>query len=201
MAPLKNPRHEAFVRGLLEGKSATDAHEHAGFVRDDGNASRLRVNPRIQARLAELQAEIVADTKITTASLLGELEDARKKATDLEQLSAAVRAIESKAKLSGLMVEKRQIEVGGPGSFDHMTDPREIALAVVDAVLQYQFQPYDDYRHEDRERLAEQYFACHLAFDEAKERLIKEVAARPRKSGYALPKALPSPHSNSKSRY
>lgn len=98
MPPLNNARHERFVQLLLHGENATDAHEQAGYVRDDGNATRLRANPKVQERLTELQAEVVKDTKITVESLLGELEAARQRATDLEQLSAAVRAIESKGK-------------------------------------------------------------------------------------------------------
>jgi len=104
MPPLNNARHERFVQLLLQGENATDAHEQAGYKRDDGNAARLHANPKIQARLAELQAEMVQETKITVEGLLAELEAARQKATDLDQLSAAVRAIESKAKISGLLV-------------------------------------------------------------------------------------------------
>jgi hypothetical protein len=43
--------------------------------------------------------------------LLQELEQARAQATTLGQLSAAVRATAEKAKISGLLVEKQQIEV------------------------------------------------------------------------------------------
>jgi hypothetical protein len=52
--------------------------------------------------------------EVSVASLLAELEDARAKATTLGQLSAAVRATAEKAKISGLLVEKQQIEVVGP---------------------------------------------------------------------------------------
>jgi hypothetical protein len=38
MSPLNNNRHERFVQLLLQGESAIDAHEHAGYWRDDGNA-------------------------------------------------------------------------------------------------------------------------------------------------------------------
>ena len=86
MAPLRNPKHEAFVRHLLEGKTALDSYEAAGFARDDGNAARLRRNPKVEERLSELQAEIAGQTKVTVESLLGELEQARLKATDLKQL-------------------------------------------------------------------------------------------------------------------
>lgn len=130
--PLRNPRHERFVALLLEGKSATDAHEEAGYVRDDGNATRLRRNPRICERLAQLQAEVAAETKVTVESLLAELEAARQKATDLDQLSAAVRAIEAKAKVSGLLIQRT--EVGGAGEFSRCQTIEEVA----DEMLTYE---------------------------------------------------------------
>ena len=86
MPPLNNARHERFAQLLLQGENATDAHEQAGYVRDDGNATRLRANAKVQARLAELQGEIAQTSKVTVEGLIGELEAARKKATDLEQL-------------------------------------------------------------------------------------------------------------------
>jgi hypothetical protein len=58
--------------------------------------------------------------KVTVETLLAELEAARAKATDLNQLSAAVRATDVKAKISGLLIER--VEVGPPGAFDAMTD-------------------------------------------------------------------------------
>ncbi len=132
MPLLRNPRHEKFVQGLLEGKSATDAHELAGYARDDGNATRLRTNPKVIERLAELQVEVAKETKVTVESLIAELEDARRKATDLDQLSAAVRAIEAKAKVSGLLVQK--MEIGGAGEFSRCETIEEIA----DEMLSYQ---------------------------------------------------------------
>jgi predicted Fe-S protein YdhL (DUF1289 family) len=116
MPPLSNARHERFVQGLLEGKSAIAAYEDAGFRPDRGNATRLHASPQVQARLAELQSEVAGQTKLTVEGLLAELEQARAKATDLRQLSASVRAIEAKAKISGLLVQR--MEIGGPGSFD-----------------------------------------------------------------------------------
>ncbi len=74
--------------------------------RDDGNASRLANNPEVQARLAELQTQIGGENNVTVASLLDELEAARAKSTNFDQLSAAVRAIEAKAKISGLLIQR-----------------------------------------------------------------------------------------------
>ena len=115
MPPLNSARHERFVQGLLEGKSAFQAYQNAGFKEDRGNAARLHADPKIQVRLAELQAEVAKDNKLTVQSLIEELEAARQQASNLKQLSAAVRAIEAKAKVSGLLVQK--VEIGGPGDF------------------------------------------------------------------------------------
>lgn len=131
MPPLNNNRHERFVAGLLEGKSASQAYADAGYQPDDGNAARLNANQKIKARLAELQSEVAGQTKLTVESLLAELEQARAKATDLRQLSAAVRAIESKAKISGLLIQRT--EIGGPGDFSG----NETAEEVVEAVCQH----------------------------------------------------------------
>jgi phage terminase small subunit len=114
--PLANPRHERFVQALFEGKSADEAYMKAGYSENRGNASRLKANENILARLTELQAAAAKASEVTVQSLLNELEAAREKASNLDQLSAAVRAIEAKAKVSGLLVQK--VEVGSVGDFD-----------------------------------------------------------------------------------
>jgi phage terminase small subunit len=58
--PLRNVRHERFVQALFEGQNATEAYATAGYVKDDGNATRLRNNPKVIERLTELQSEVAA---------------------------------------------------------------------------------------------------------------------------------------------
>jgi phage terminase small subunit len=106
MPPLKNNRHELFCLALAEGQSANQAYERAGYTPNDSNCIRLRQHPKVQARLNELQAEAAKKSEVTVQSLLAELEDARAKASSLDQLNAAVRAIEAKARVSGLLVQK-----------------------------------------------------------------------------------------------
>jgi hypothetical protein len=79
--------------------------------------------PRTLTSGPELQAEVAKDSKLTVAGLLAELEEARAKATDLKQLSAAVRACEAKARVGGLLIQK--MEIGGPGSFDPKSETPE----------------------------------------------------------------------------
>lgn len=170
MPPLNNPRWEKFVQSLLEGQSAVEAYQAAGYARDDGNATRLRANRKIQQRLAELQTEVAKETKITVEGLLSELEAARQKATDLEQLSAAVRAIEAKAKISGLLVQK--VEVSAPDVFDQAASVEE---AFVDALLSSHLNWYHQVHDGDREELVA---LVTKQFAEIDER-IEAIKARP----------------------
>ena len=57
--------------------------------------------------------------EITQDDLLSELEQARQSALDNQQASAAVAASMGKAKLLGMIVERK--ESGKPGDFENMT--------------------------------------------------------------------------------
>lgn len=173
--PLRNVRHEKFCQALLEGKSATAAYEEAGYVRDDGNANRLRSSPKVQERLAELQAEVAKDTKVTVESICRELDEANKVAKERGQASAMVSASALRAKLAGLMVER--VEVGQPGSFDKCTTPEE----VVDELLSYELHPCIEVHERDRRTLVEMYLKHFAEVDE----FIAGLKAKPIKAEHA----------------
>ena len=109
MGILANPRHERFAQALFEGGTADAAYLKAGFKANRGNASRLKANENILARLAELQAAAAKASEVTVQSLLGELETARVRADNAEQFSASVRAIEAKARVSGLLTQRIEV--------------------------------------------------------------------------------------------
>jgi hypothetical protein len=108
---LRNPRHEKFAQELSKGESAHEAYINAGFRPSRQNASRLRTNEDINARVLELQMAGAKSAEITIGSLLDELEHARQRADSLGQLSASVRAISEKARLAGLVVEKQEVKL------------------------------------------------------------------------------------------
>lgn len=60
MPTLPNPKHEAFVQGLLKGLSEDAAYQAAGFKPNRGNASRLKANDSVKKRLEELQQKVTA---------------------------------------------------------------------------------------------------------------------------------------------
>jgi hypothetical protein len=123
---LKNSRHELFAQLVAEGKSATAAMKEAGYS-DGRNSWRLMRNEAIRGRIDELLARGAERAEVTVVSLLDELETARQLAMTKGQASAAVQATMGKAKLAGLIVDRR--EVGGAGEFDHLTDEELVAEA------------------------------------------------------------------------
>jgi phage terminase small subunit len=70
---LKNTRHELLAQGLAAGKTAVDAHELAGYKRDDSNAYKLANRPGIQARVKEILGAAAAAVGVTVEKVVKEL--------------------------------------------------------------------------------------------------------------------------------
>jgi hypothetical protein len=64
----------------------------------------------VQSRIRELQAAQAEASQITAERLLAELEEARSLALSLGQAGAAVAASMGRAKLCGLLVDKRECD-------------------------------------------------------------------------------------------
>lgn len=108
MPVLKNACHEKFAQALAKGMNATEAYATAGYKGDRTAASRLSTNVNVAQRVAELQGRAAKKAEVTLESLLTELEEARVIALAEKQSSAAVSATMGKAKLTGLLIEKRE---------------------------------------------------------------------------------------------
>ncbi|MGB7704231.1 MAG: hypothetical protein WBL91_21755, partial [Pseudolabrys sp.] len=84
----------------------------------------LEQKQNIADRLAEILQEsertVLDQIEYTRDALLSELEEARQLALKRGQPSAAVQASMGKARILGLIIDRR--EVGDPGAFDDKTD-------------------------------------------------------------------------------
>lgn len=120
MPVLKNARHERMAQGLAKGLSAEKAHVEAGFKQNRHNAAALARDQHILTRVQELQGKAAEKAGVTIQSLTDELEQARGIAIAEKQSSAAVAATMGKAKLHGLLIEKKRLEGpdGGPVKID-----------------------------------------------------------------------------------
>ena len=104
---------------MAKAKTATAAMAAAGYS-DPRNSTRLTKNDEIRRRIEELKERGAARAEVSVASLLAELETTRLLALKLGQASAAVQCSMGKAKILGLIIDRR--EVGDAGAFDDMTD-------------------------------------------------------------------------------
>jgi hypothetical protein len=135
MPVLSNPKHERFAQLLVQGESAVNAYEQAGYRRDDGNAVRLTKKPAIADRVQELTgraaARVVAKQQITKEKLVEWHNNVRKRGMKSGQLSAADTAIKEISILTGHRIEKS--EIGAPGEFDALTDD-ELERALIEMI-------------------------------------------------------------------
>jgi phage terminase small subunit len=123
MPPLENPRRECFAQELAKGQSQTGAYLAAGYKGAKSPttaASRLLTNVKVVARVKELQQRGAERAEVTVASLCADLDEDRALARKLGQSSAAVAATMAKAKLLGLVIDRK--EVGAPGEFADLED-------------------------------------------------------------------------------
>lgn len=113
------PKQARFVVEYLKDQNGTQAAIRTGYSEKTAKqqGSRLLTDRRIQAAVRAGQKRVATQAAVTVDSLMGELEQARKLALKEQQASAAVTATMGKAKLAGLLVEKRQ-HSGSIGTYD-----------------------------------------------------------------------------------
>jgi hypothetical protein len=141
MGPLRNQRHERFCLALAEGRTIDESFTLAGYSKNTGNACRLNGNESVRARVAELQAQQAADSKVTVESICRELDEANAVAKAKGQAAAMVSAATLRAKLAGLMVER--VEVGNVGDFDAANSFADVADGLISEAIE-RFAPVDE---------------------------------------------------------
>ena len=114
---LENQRHERFCQTWLETGNKSEAyrnsHPNSLKWKDEtvhNKASALSKKGEVAARFEQLQKKALKDHGVTIATLIKELDEARKLAMTIEtpQTSAAISATMNKAKLVGLDVYKSE---------------------------------------------------------------------------------------------
>ena len=124
------PKQEAFAMAYIESGNASEAYRMCYNVSPDTtessiwvNASKVKNNDKVALRIKELQELAQERHSITIDSLTDELEQARKTAQEAGQSSSMVSATMGKAKLHGLLTDKKEIT-----SPDETIKPRTIVL-------------------------------------------------------------------------
>ena len=125
MPVLSNSRHERFAQELAKGETADAAYVTAGFKANRGNATRLKANESVVARVEEIQGRAAIRAEITVADITDRLLAIATKAEtseDAPMLQAARAALMDAAKLNGLVVDKKQFDGLGPVSVTYVAN-------------------------------------------------------------------------------
>ncbi|WP_222013903.1 Terminase small subunit [Rhizobium laguerreae] len=118
MTALKNSRHEAFCRAVVRGESAAGAYANiygATGRTAEVNGSKLLRNAAVGERITELQGTAAQRTTKTVESLVNDLDETIAFARECRNPAAMVAAINSQARLLGLMIDRsEQVVLGKP---------------------------------------------------------------------------------------
>jgi hypothetical protein len=110
MAVLPNAKHERFAQELAKGASQREAYVTAGYKPDDGAASRLSSNVKVQGRVTDLLQRAATRAETTAADIARQLDEDRIFARENGAASAAVAATMGKAKVLGLIIDKSDVK-------------------------------------------------------------------------------------------
>lgn len=133
---LQNAKHERFAQELAKGKSQIEAYQIAGYKKDDGAASRLSGNVKVQNRLAELLERGAKRAEVTIEQIAIQLDEDRALAREVKSPSAAVSASLGKAKLYGLIREKHEHSGPNGGPIKHdLSGLTDAQLAQLESIL------------------------------------------------------------------
>ena len=122
-------KQEAFAQAIVSGKTQADAYRtafSAGKMKDTTihvKASELMADGKVTVRVAELRAPVIAKLRYGLEEAMLEAADSFRVAKAKENGGAMVAAVQLRAKLNGLLVEKRE----------DVTDPFKKAIAGMSA--------------------------------------------------------------------
>jgi phage terminase small subunit len=132
-------KQEAFAQGIVSGLSQADAYRGAYQVRTASDktihetASRLMADPKVAARVLELRQPVVAKLRYGLEQAMLEAADALQVSKSKDNGSAMVAAIALRAKLNGLLVDRKEIVLTEVQQLDDETLDRLIALKTIEA--------------------------------------------------------------------
>ena len=123
---------EEFTQALFAGKKVSVAFREAypkskqwTTATLNANASRLASNSKVVARLEQLRAPMARKTLYDALAAHQEAGEAFAGAMEEKQFGAAVAAVQLRAKIHGLITEKREVKVT---SFDHIDAAQKMML-------------------------------------------------------------------------
>ena len=111
------PKQESFAQAVVSGMTQSDAYRSAysaGKMKAETiqrKACELMKDGKITARVEELRKPVVEKLQYDLEKAMGEAQEAFEVARDKENGGAMVAAVTLRAKLNGLLVERKEITI------------------------------------------------------------------------------------------
>lgn len=111
-------KQEAFAQAIVSGMSQADAYRrvyNAGSMKDSTihvKACELMANGKVSARVKALRQPVIQELQYDLKQAMIEAADAMEVARTNKQGGAMVAAAQLRAKLNGLLVERKEIRTG-----------------------------------------------------------------------------------------
>lgn len=126
MAAYLTDQQEKFCHEIVKGKSLFDAYQVAypaskNYKRrsmTDSKASTLMAQGKIQGRIEALRAPIIRKTVYTAIEAHEEAGEVLARAMAAQQFGPAIAAVQLRAKIHGLITEKREVKLTKMDDFD-----------------------------------------------------------------------------------
>jgi phage terminase small subunit len=114
--PTLTAKQERFCLFIVEGETQSKAYVKAGYSAATNqiariNSTRLLATDNVSARVRELQSKALTKSIISVETLTARLLEIDKAATADGQHSAATGALALAARLHGLLVEHKQVDI------------------------------------------------------------------------------------------
>lgn len=116
--PALTPRQEAFAQAVASGMNQSDAYRSAYSATNmkaatiHVKACELMAEGKIRGRVAELRQPAIKEAQYDLLQAMKEAAEAMEVARSKENGGAMVAAVTLRAKLSGLLIEKKEIRTG-----------------------------------------------------------------------------------------
>jgi hypothetical protein len=106
-----SPKQHKFVQAIIKGSTIQEAYGKAGYNTGSHNAARLKDKEAVRSAIKAARAEAAARTVATAAQIAEDLDEIRLLAISDGQYAAAVAAALGRAKILGLYVDRREVEI------------------------------------------------------------------------------------------
>lgn len=129
------PKQEAFCQAIVSGMSQADAYRTAYAASKMTNkqiweeASKLMASPKVSQRTQELRAPVVEKLQYGLEQAMLEAQEAFEVSKSTQSGGAMVAAVQLRAKLNGLLVERKEVRTGPLDGLEH-DDLKELDDAI-----------------------------------------------------------------------